>query len=144
MSIGFFTDKHHEPTDEEIRQTIGSGFSLWDELIQSIRETYAPAEDFKFLYGASYGWGHRFRLKGKLLTTLYPTSGGITAQIILNPQAVDAALAMPIGTNTRQAIEKANPYPEGRWLFIPVESAEDLDDVRHLLKLRVNTKPLKK
>lgn len=144
MSIGFFTDKHHEPSDEEIRQTIGAGFSLWNELIQFIRGTYTPVEDFKFLYGEPYGWGRRFRLKGKLLTTLYPTRGGFTAQIILNPQAVDAALAMPLGTNTRQAIEKANPYPEGRWLFIPVQSAADLDDVRRLLELRAKMKPLKK
>lgn len=136
MSIGCFTEKNREPSDEEVRQAIDSTLPLWDELIQHIRETYAPVEDFKFLYGKTYGWGRRFRLKGSLLATLYPAQSYFKVQVILNPQAVDEALSMSLGQNARKAIESANPYPEGRWLFIPVESAGDLEDVCRLLVLR--------
>jgi hypothetical protein len=36
----------------------------------------------------------------------------------------------------QQVIEKAHPYPEGRWLFVPVESETDIRDIKQLLSLR--------
>ena len=140
MSTGCFTEKNREPSEEEVRHIIGSTLPLWDELIRHIRETYPAVEDFKFLYGKTYGWGRRFRQKGSLLATLYPAQGCFKVQVILNTQAVEEALTMSLGQNARQAIESANPYPEGRWLFIPVESADDLKDVRRLLVLRAKGK----
>jgi len=142
MSIGLFTDKKHQPTDTEIHKAIGSRLSLWQELIRYIREGYAVQEDLKFLYGKNYGWAQRFRVKRQLLTSLYPTEGGFTAQVNLGPEAIEKAQSMELGKNVRQAITRAHPYPEGRWLFVPVESEEDLRDVQRLLELRVNTRRL--
>jgi len=140
MSVGLFTDKHREPTDEEIIAALGSKLPLWQELIQFIREIYRPQEDFRFFYGKDYGWGLRFRIKGRLLTTLYPRRDGYTAQVILNPAAIEMAQQMNLGQNTQAAIGRAKPYPEGRWLFIPVESENDVKDIQQLLALRAETK----
>jgi hypothetical protein len=137
MSVSFFADKTYQPTDAEIREAIDPLFSIWQELAQWIQEKYPTQEDFKFLYGKNYGWGLRFRIKGKLLITLYPGQGHFTAQIILRPEAIEKAQGMELGQNAQQAIERANPYPEGHWLFIPVESQNDLMDVQTLLTLRI-------
>jgi len=142
MSIGIFTDKKQQPTESEISEAIGPQLPAWEELLQFIRATYPADEDFKFLYGKTYGWARRFRSRGKLLTSLYPTAGGFTVQINLTPEAVERALALEPGKNTREAIAKAHPYPEGRWVFVPVESAEDVQDVKQLLALRAETKRL--
>ncbi len=83
-------------------------------------------------------------MKGKLLTNLFPSEGGFSVQIILNPKIVEIAKAMDIGENARQVMENATPYPEGCWLFIPVESEKDLRDIRQVLELKVNTSRLKK
>jgi hypothetical protein len=144
MSIGFFIDRNHEPTEQEISACLGTRLPLWDELIRYIRKTYAPEQDLKFLYGKEYGWGKRFRMKGKLLTNLFPSDGGFTVQIILNPKIVEIAMSMNIGENIRHVMENATPFPEGCWLFIPVESEKDLRDIRQVLDLKVNTSRLKK
>lgn len=144
MSIGLFTDKKRRPTDAEIRQAIGLKLSLWDVLIGYIREKYPAQEDFKFLYGKKYGWASRFRIKGQLLTSLYPTNGGFTVQINLSPNAIEKAQSMKLTKNVQLAIERAHPYPEGRWLFIPVESKSDLHSVQQLLALRVENPHLAK
>jgi len=81
----------------------------------------------------------RFRIRGKLLASLYPTKDGFTIQINLSPDAVEQATAMNPGKNVLEAIAKATPYPEGRWLFIPVQSMDDIHDIKHLLALRVGT-----
>ncbi len=140
LSIGFFTNKSHTPEPEEIRDIMGSCFPLWEELLTHIRQTYHPVEDFKFLYGKNYGWGVRFRLKSKLLTSLYPAEGRFFSQIILNPAEVETVSSMNTGRNVRQAVDSATPYPEGRWLFIPVEDPDDLRDITRLLELHARTK----
>ena len=140
MSIGLFTDKKHQPTDTEIDEAIGSRLLLWQELIRYIRESYVVQEDLKFLYGKNYGWAQRFRVKRQLLTSLYPTEGGFTAQVNLSQEAIEKAQSMELGKNVRQAITRAHPYPEGRWLFVPVESEKDLQDVQQLLGLRMNSR----
>lgn len=144
MSVGVFIDKKQQPTDAEVHKAIGSKLSLWQELIQDIRERYPSQEDFKFLYGKDYGWAVRFRIKGQLLISLYPSNDGFMAQINLSSEAIEIAQRMNLGTNVQQAIARANPYPEGRWLFILVESGNDLQDIRQLLELRVKTKRLLK
>jgi len=136
MQIGSFTDKTHEPTQQEIRDTIGSNTRSWDELIQFLREQYPSEEDLKFLYGKKYGWALRFRNRGRLLTSLFPTSGGFTVQIILNQAAIEQAKKIRVSETVRSTIANAKVYPEGRWLFIPVKTKADLQGVHELLALR--------
>ncbi len=139
MSIGVFTERQHQPTEGEIRQAIGPKLPLWQALIQFIRDTYPVEEDFGFLYGKKYGWARRFQIKGRFLANLYPAQGCFKAQVNLSPAAVEAALGLPLGQNAQQAIANAPPFQEGRWLFIPVESKQDLQDVQRLLELRLKS-----
>ena len=144
MSVGIFTERKHQPTDAEIDQAIGPKLPLWRALIRFIQDKYPVEADFRFLYGKNYGWAWRYRIKGQLLTSLYPAQGCFKAQLNLSPEAVEAAQGMSLGENALQAIERAHPYPEGRWVFIPVESKQDVQDVQRLLALRVDTKRLVK
>jgi Protein of unknown function (DUF3788) len=139
MSVGVFTERRNRPADDDIRQAIGARLPLWEALIRFVREKYPVQEDFTFLYGKNYGWAWRFRIKGQLLTSLYPAQGRFVAQVNLSPAAVETALGMKLGENVHQAIARAHPYPEGRWLFVSVESEKDLEDVQRLLALRAET-----
>jgi len=142
MSVGAFTDRKHEPAETEILEALGSKLPIWQDLIRFIRKEYPAQEDFKFMYGKNYGWALRFRIKGQLLTSLYPGTNRFTAQVNLSPEAIERAQRMKLGQSAQQAIERAHPYPEGRWLFIPVESEEDSRDIQQLLALRAETKRL--
>lgn len=144
MSIGAFTDKGCQPTEDQVLEMIGPKRSTWQELVQFIRENYPSEEDWKFLYGKRYGWALRFRISGQLLTSLYPTEGGFTVQINLSPAAIEQAQGMELGGNVQEVIARATPYPEGRWLFISVRSDDDIRDIRRLLALRVETKRLQR
>jgi Protein of unknown function (DUF3788) len=142
MGIGLFTDKSHQPTDAQVLEAIGPKLPLWHALVHFVREEYPVQEDFKFLYGKNYGWALRFRVKGKLLVSLYPTQAGFTAQVNLSSDAIEKAQSMKLSKNVQQAIARAHPYPEGRWLFISVESEKDMRGVQRLVALRVDVKHL--
>lgn len=136
MSFSAFTDKNYQPAQDEMEAVIGPKIVEWKQIIQFIRVNFFSQEDLKFLYGKKYGWAIRFRIKGKLLTSLYPTEGGFTVQIILSQKDIDKGLGMGLGENVREVIEKASSYPEGKWLFIEIKSSEDIRDVKSLLSIK--------
>lgn len=140
MSIGFFTDKLNPPGQEDIRSILGDSLSAWDEMLTTIRDSYRPQEDFKFLYGKNYGWAVRFRLKGKLLTSLYPAEGHFRVQVILSLGEVETVQNRGMGPSILQAIDEATPYPEGRWLFIRASNRTEIPDILNLLELHSRAK----
>ena len=49
MSIGAFSDKKQRPSEAEIRDVMGAGLTHWEELVQFVREQYAPDEEVRFM-----------------------------------------------------------------------------------------------
>ena len=114
----------------------GRTWKLWSALLEHIRGGGPLEEELKFMYGRKYGWALRLRRKGNLLTALYPTENGFTVQLVLNPGAIERLQQMKFGKNVQQALARAHPYQEGRWLFIPIESESDMADVERLMALK--------
>jgi hypothetical protein len=130
-----FTDKQRQPAPEEILLALGPSRPAWESLEQYLGENYRLKKDFAF-YGKNYGWALRFRKSGKALLSLYPRQGGFTVQIVLGEPQVQQALLSGVGPAARKAIEAANAYAEGRWLFIPVETMQEVEEVKYLLGLK--------
>ena len=136
MGHSYFTDKAAPPSDDAIQAALGPAQPLWYELIAALQEGYVCGQELKYLYGKKYGWALRFRSRAKLLINLYPAEGHLVAQVNLDPGAVECALTLGLGALAGEAIARAHPYPEGRWVFVPVRSAEDFDDVLRMVALR--------
>ncbi len=137
MSIGTFTDKSREPTMEEIGQAVGAARGLW-EALGGFLQACGTRVDLRF-YGKSYGWALRHRKAGKALVSLYPQKDGFTAQVVLSSAISDEALRRSLAASTRKAIESAYPYPEGRWVYLPIRDEAELSDLRELLRLKMAT-----
>ncbi len=135
MPIGAFLDKTQLPTPEEIQASLGPQWQAWLEFNQFVTDSYKTAGEFKF-YGKNYGWAVRFRKSGKALLSLYPGREGFTVQIILSEDEIARACQSGLGPGALKAIAAANPYPEGRWLFIPVQTENDLQDIRRMLVIK--------
>jgi len=137
MSIGIFTEKHRRPKAPEILATVGPALERWNELTDWIVETFPAQHELKFMYSSKYGWARRFEVHGTLLTALYPVRNGFTAQLILNRTALEQASLLRLGKNAQLAMEQAHLYTEGKWLFIPVESNRDMEDIKRLLTVKM-------
>ncbi len=137
MSVGFFIEKGCPPQELEILTAVGRMLARWHELNRWLSEKCNSRSELKFMYGKKYGWARRFEIRGTLLTALYPTENGFTVQVILNRSALEQSSGVALGKNATQAIYRAHPYPEGKWLFVPVESERDVADVKALLSLKI-------
>ena len=142
MPIGAYTDKNHLPSPEEILAGLGSNWDAWLELNQFVEDNYTCTGELKF-YGKNYGWAVRYRKGGKALLSLYPAQDGFTVQIILSEVEIAQARQNDLAQGALSAIEAAIPYPEGRWLFIPIKSAQDLWDVKKMLAIKAPGRRIK-
>ncbi len=132
MSIGVFADKGHQPTTTEVLDTLGSKQQLWKHLNQFIDENYDARGELVY-YGKKYGWTIRFRMGSKSLLSLYPGKEGFTVQIVLGLAESERASRLSLGENVTKVLEDSRQLHDGRWLFIEVESEQDLNGVKQLL-----------
>jgi hypothetical protein len=135
MSIGHFVNPDQPPSEEELRQALGAQFLLWEQLQQFIQETYQMAGEMSF-GGKKYGWNLWYRKSGKSLVSLYPQAGYLVAQVVLGKEQAEQALQVELGENVRNLLETAPQLHDGRWLFVPVRSSRDAEDVQQLLLVK--------
>ena len=136
MSIGAFTDREVRPTAKDIETTLGMALQNWSSLLMNLRQDSVIQEELKYCYGRKYGWARQLRRKGKLLLSLYPNRDNFVVQVILNRAELAQAAQLKLHAGALQAIESATEYSEGKWLFIPVNSAHDVSDVLELVAIK--------
>jgi hypothetical protein len=137
MSIVYFTDRNHQPTEDEIRDALGTRYSLWERLIQFIATNYRIRGEFSFWGGYKVGWNVRYRVKGRALVALHPQKECIMAQVVLGKEEAERALSMKLGKSVSEILRAAPQLRDGRWLYIPVVGEADVDDLERLLLLKV-------
>jgi hypothetical protein len=118
-----------------MNEALAGALPLWNALLQVLAEVYGAAGELRF-YGRNYGWALRFRKSGKALLSLYPGEGSFTAQVVVSPAQAEKAMALALGRKVRAVLETTHEYPEGRWLYIPVASEQDVQDIQQLLALK--------
>jgi hypothetical protein len=133
-----FTDPKHQPTLEEIRSALGSCFRLWERLTGFIEKSYQIEGVWSTWGPAKSGWNLRYRRKGKSLTALHPQQERILVQIVLGKAQADRALQLELGEKVSTMLRETPQLRDGRWLFIPVTSEFDAEDVEKLLLAKMH------
>lgn len=135
MAATAFMDRDHRPTEQETLAALGPSAPLWERLTRhldaayGIEPTFAPPT-------RNYGWEVKYRRGGKTLVTLTPDEGRFTALVVLGEKETESARSLDLGDHVRRVFDEARQLRDGRWLFVPVESEEDADDVEALLAVK--------
>jgi hypothetical protein len=135
MSMGCFLEKDHSPSEEEVRSALGAQYVLWEQLRQFMLDTYQMTVEMSF-GGRKYGWNLWYRKSGKSLVSLYPQQGYLVAQIVLGREEAERAAQLALGENVSHMLDSTPQLHDGRWLFIPVRSRQDVEDVQQLLLIK--------
>lgn len=78
----------------------------------------------------------KYRKGGKTLMSPTPDDGGFTVLVVLGEKETKAARELDLGEHVRRVFEDARQLRGGRWLFVPVESERDLEDIEALLAVK--------
>ncbi len=141
MTISYFTDKSVQPSLSELKSVLNSAFPLWDSLVHFIDEHYQMAGELSY-GGKNYGWNLWYRKSGKSLVSLYPQSESFVAQVVLGKAQVEKALGLELGAKVGDMVRETPQLHDGKWLFIPVTTETDVQDIERLLF--VKKRPIKK
>jgi len=142
LAYGAFTEKAAPPTPDAAREATGSARPRWDALTDFITGAYHPRGGLRF-YGRNYGWAVTYRAGAVTLLALFPGRDAVTALVVLPAACFEAAVSLdpPLRRGAADQLERATPYREGRWLFVPVHTTDDVEDVRRLVALKRPPKP---
>ena len=135
MAPTAFMDPEHLPTEKEILAALGSRAPLWARLTAYLDEAYAIEGTF-VPPSRNYGWDVKYRRRGKTLVSLTPDEGCFTALVVLGEKETEAARGLELGHHVRSVFEEARQLRDGRWLFVPVESERDVEDIERLLSVK--------
>lgn len=142
MSIGTFLDKDHQPTMPEVFDALDTKQPLWEKLTQFISNNYPIPGEWNF-GGKKYGWNLRYRKSGKALVSLFPQQDSFVANIVLGKDQVEQALRLEFVSNVGKLLKETPQLHDGRWLFIPVTTEEEIEDIQQLLQVKRKPKPQK-
>ncbi len=133
------------PSMEDIRAYIGEAKKYWDELVLYIEETYDPKRQLDYSKDSLQpGWNVKYKKSGKALCTLYPMEGYFIVLVVVGPKEEDEVRigmeAGPFTTYVKELYGKSAYSPMGRWLMIEIKDKSVLNDIRHLLNIRIKPK----
>jgi hypothetical protein len=137
MTLGAWRRWDSPPTVAEMAAGItDEKRPLWLGLTRWLRDSYGLDGELTWADEDS-GWVLRYRRNGRALTTLSPTAaGGFGALVVVGPSVFDAARAAPLSETTRETLEFATAYADGRWLWLKVTEPAVADDIRTLIQLK--------
>ena len=130
MTLDVTSHQGEPPTRATARELVGPAAPWWDRLCERV-ETMGARGSFTW-DGPKYGWSLKYTRAGRPFVTLSPGEGGFKALVILGRAQVDEVPTLHLGPGVRGIFDAARQYPDGRWLFIPVESAADVADIATL------------
>ncbi|MCR3923114.1 MAG: DUF3788 domain-containing protein [Firmicutes bacterium] len=145
MNWNEILDADHIPSTEDIREYLGEAKSIWDELSAYIEETYQIKPQIAYSRcSAQPGWNVKYKKASRSLCTLYPMAGYFIALVVVGPKeeeevkiGMDAEL---FTTYVNELYDKMAYSAMGRWLMIEVKDKDVLNDIKHLLTIRVRPK----
>ena len=135
MTPTAFMDPTHAPSPDHIAATLGASASLWSMLTAYMEESYGIEASYH-PPSRKYGWDVKYRKGGRTLLTLTPDDGGFTALVVLGTGEALTAAQLDLGEHVRSVLERTRQLRDGRWLFIPVESDRDVQDIEALLAVK--------
>jgi hypothetical protein len=118
---------------------LGKNVGLWSDLVKHISTAYGVPGILSF-GGLKYGWELGFRKGGRPLADLYPADGYFVAQVVLGKAATSMAGQLRLGDHVREVFDGSRQLYDGRWLFIPVKSKRDVEDVKLLIDVKVTSR----
>ncbi len=124
-------DPADAPEAGVLNAVLDKAAGLWDRLVRQLDEmggvgTWSWG-------GRKYGWELRYKRAGRPFATLTPLAGRFSVLIVLGRAETEVASTLPLTDAARQLFETTPQLHDGRWLFVPVESEADVDDVVTLL-----------
>ncbi len=137
------TNPDNPPNDAMLSAWIGNkAYKYWQQVTKLIVALYPDVFVPEWIYGGKkHGWSLRYK-KSKSFCTLIPEKSRFALLIVFGAQerANLETVKDRLSQHTRRDYDRAATYHDGKWLLLPVDNDQVVEDLKILLA--VKRKPL--
>ncbi|MFC1563679.1 DUF3788 family protein [candidate division KSB1 bacterium] len=139
MAWSIFTEKTETPDEKKLLSALGDKGDLWKEIIGFINDEYDNIrEEWKF-YGAKYGWQLKVFYKKRNILFMLPNNNDFMIAFVLSDKAVAAVEESSLPEELKNALRNEKKYMEGRGARIEVKTKDDVEIVKSLVKIKLDS-----
>ena len=138
MSYDERSDQDSEPTEDQLRELLGSKAPLWASLRQYLGNYYPQCVPVSTIEGQNASYTIRYRQSGKTLVTLHPAKNDLTVLVVLGKKEVAKVEVFEdkLSKRVRDLFRSTNQLHDGLWLWIKPSTEKDIDSVKMLLNVK--------
>jgi hypothetical protein len=132
------------PTEAEVIDFIGKqNAARWADLTRFIAANYPDVFNVEWLFGGKkYGWTLRFK-KSKSFCSLVPERRRFKVLLVFGgaERPKVERLLPELASHVGEDYVKSTTYQDGKWVFVNVDSAKVLADIKQLLAVKRPPRP---
>lgn len=138
--VNAFVGWKKQPTEKEVRATLGSAETAWNELVAWISaELGATVQEWKGVVAHKYGWSLRLKKKGRTIVYLGPGQSCFLVAFALSDKAMKATVSARLPKAVRKILATAPHYPEGTGVRLVITRPSQLAPVRTLAAIKAES-----
>ena len=135
MVLSWLMDRQRVPEFGDFECAVGAAGPAWDELTRRVCDDMgARAHPAGAVRSA---WDYGSRVRASRSSRSRRTEDAFVALVVLGREQAEAAATAPLTARARRTFEEAKQLHDGRWLFLRIETTEDIGDVLALLALKL-------
>ena len=133
-----FLNRDHEPSDSEYEKEMGKRvFKTYQKLNDYLKSAYEidPIQDSG---GKKYGWNYKYRKGSKTICTLFPEKKAFTVLVTLGKNDLEKLKPdfKKLSPELQKLVKDTHHYHDGKWLWIRVPTAANINDIKLLTSLK--------
>lgn len=137
MEHSIFMDKSNLPSDEDLREALGSSYKLWMDIRDAVYQKYPGGTEEWNFPGKKYGWSFRIKDKKRAIIYFLPRQEMFLVAFVFGNKAYEAILKSEVSEEIKKELTDARVYAEGRGIRIPVPDSSALEDIYNLVDFKL-------
>lgn len=130
-------DKQHQPTMDEFTAYCGASKILFEEINNYLLSELNADQQLRFPYGNDYGWSLKYFMKNKHICDVFAEKDAFTVMLRLT-NIQFKKVYNDVTDYTKKYIDNKYLCGEGGWIHYRVLTDEHSNDIKKMLKLKIN------
>ena len=135
MDKSTFTDKNTTPSNDDLKESLGGTYQLWQLIKDYVISKYPKGfEEWNY---SSYGWSFRIKDKKRAIIYLLPRDEFFKVAFVFGQKATDVIMQSQISQAIKIELSAAKVYAEGRGIRIDVKGDNIISDLKRLIDIKM-------
>lgn len=137
MALSALDDLSQQPAGDQVAAVLGLALEPWKSLKGWLEDEVGVDAWEWGSSGKKYGWGLRAKASKRTVAHLIPQHEAFLVGLVLGDRAMEKARQTALAAPVVEIITGAKRYGEGTGFRLPVAPSSDLDDVRTLIRIKL-------